>query len=390
MEKSWEYNKDIWQVFIDFKQAYDSVDRTSLWNIMAEFRIPPKLINLVKACYRNSRACVQIGQRKSEDFEIKTGLRQGCMLSPILFNLVLEKVKRSIEVVERGINLGGVNIQTLAYADDVDVLGTNLNEVRGVYNSYKEAAQGVGLHVNQIKTKIMRMSREEEQIDIQQNGHIMFGEVEKVNEFKYLGSVLTSRNDVKKEIVSRIAAGNRCFYSLLDIMKKRSVSRNTKLRIYNSIIRPITTYGCETWILTRELQRKLEVFENSVLRRITGPVYDVEESTWRRRHNEEVRELTKQVKITDFISSQRLRWLGHVARMGEQRWPRRVMEGMMEGRRPVGRPRMRWKDNVMSDLEKVGVQNPLDEWQELATDRRTWSGLVRAVMGLREAREPTE
>ena len=110
MEKCWEYNKNIWQIFVDFKQAYDSINRASLWNIMAEFNIPSKLIKLVKACYNNSKACVQVGQRRTTEFGIKSGLRQGCLLSPILFNMVLEKVKRSIDEIQGGVDIGGVYI----------------------------------------------------------------------------------------------------------------------------------------------------------------------------------------------------------------------------------------------------------------------------------------
>ena len=117
MEKCWQYNKDIWQIFVYFKQAYDSINRASLWNIMAEFSIPSKLIKLVKACYSNSNACVQVGQRRTTEFEIKSCLRQGCLLSPILFNMILENVKTSIDEIQGGVDIGGVNIQTLAYAD---------------------------------------------------------------------------------------------------------------------------------------------------------------------------------------------------------------------------------------------------------------------------------
>ena len=197
--------------------------------------------------------------------------------------MVLEKVKTNDEI--QGVDIGGVNIQTLTYADDVDVIGMEMDQVKEVYDSYKTEAERVGLVVNQNKTKIMRMSREDGQVDVQDDQVIIDG-LEKVKEFKYLGSTLTSMNDMKKEIMTRVEAGNRCLYSLLDIIKKRGISRYTKLRRYNSMIRPITTYGCETWTLTKQLNRKLLVFENNVLRRITGPVFDVEENRWRRRHNE--------------------------------------------------------------------------------------------------------
>ena len=366
LEKCREFNKDVWQIFVDFKSAYDCIKRSALWRIMHDFQIPSKLINLVKACYRNSRACVQVGKGRTEEFDVKSGLRQGCLLSPLLFNLVLEKVKYSIGNRQNGIAIGGMNIQSLAYADDDAIIGEEEELVRNTYNDYKEAAQRVGLVINESKTKIMLMSREEN-IQINQDNRII-DDIERFTEFKYLGSTLSSNNDMKKEILTRITAGNRCFYSLLDIFKKRELSRTTKLRIYNSVIRPVTTYGCESWTLTKNLRQKLLVFENNILRRITGPVFDEEEGRWRRRHNDEVREVTNQEYITDFISSQRLRWLGNVAGMGEERVSKRVMEGAVEGRRPVGRPRRRWWDNMMADLECLGLQNPREEWGYIAAE----------------------
>ena len=98
---------------------------------MAEFNIPSKLIKLGNAYYSNSKVCVQVGQRRTTEFEIKSGLRQGCLLSPILFNMVLEKVKRSIDEIQGGVDIGGVNIQTLAYADDVDVIGMENGSSKG-------------------------------------------------------------------------------------------------------------------------------------------------------------------------------------------------------------------------------------------------------------------
>lgn len=298
--------------------------------------------------------------------------------------MVLEKVKRSIGERQGGIEIGGANIMSMEYADDVGILGENIAQVQELYDAYKEAAQRVGLVVNENKTKVMKMTRDEENGQMQQNNAPIDG-IERVSEFKYLGSLLTSNNDMKKEVMARIAAGNRCFYSLLDIYKKREVTRTTKLRIFNAIIRPITTYGCETWTLTKHLRQKLMVFENNILRRIAGPVFDIEENRWRRRHNNELREVTNQEYITDFISAQRLRWLGHVARMDEERLPKKVFEGGIEGRRPAGRPRMRWYDNVLKDLENLGLQNPREEWRDMAADRRVWRGLVRAAMGLQEA-----
>ena len=94
LEKYWEYDKESWHAFIDFKQAYDSIQREVLWRILREFRIPEKIIRLIKMSYNNMRGRVKIGGEITDSFEVYSGLKQGCALSTILFNLVLEWVMR--------------------------------------------------------------------------------------------------------------------------------------------------------------------------------------------------------------------------------------------------------------------------------------------------------
>ena len=209
-----------------------------------------------------------------------------------------------------------------------------------MYLPFKETAARMGLEISESKTKKMLLSRNNQQ---QQQQNLV--DIENVREFRYLGSMVTARNEMEREVLARITAGNRCYYSLQHLLKRRNITRPTKLRIYNTIIRPVVLYGCETWTLTKHLEQRLLVFENNILRRISGPIYDINEGVWRRRHNEELRALTRQPLITDHVRSQRIQWAGHVARMEEDRMPKSAMEGTMEGRRPVGRPRMRWRDN---------------------------------------------
>ena len=174
-------------------------------------------------------------------------------------------------------------------------------------------------------------------------GNIRCGgmELEAVENFKYLGSTVTAENRVEEEVKIRIAAAARCSWALAKVLNSNILSRRTKVKAYTTIIRPVLTYGCETWRLTKDLERKLEVFENGILRRICKPVFDAELGQWRRRHNNELREMTKVPFITSTIMAQRLRWAGHVARADENRLISQVARGQPEGRRPPGRPRMR-------------------------------------------------
>jgi len=130
------------------------------------------------------------------------------------------------------------------------------------------------------------------------------------------------------------------------------LSKNLKIKVYRTILLPVVLYGCETWSLT--LREELRTFENMVLRRIFGPRRDEVTGEWRRLHNEELNDLCSSPNIVRVIKSKRMRWAEHVAGMGEERGVYRVLVGKPERRRPLGRPRRRWVDNIRMDLQEVG------------------------------------
>jgi hypothetical protein len=143
-------------------------------------------------------------------------------------------------------------------------------------------------------------------------------------------------------------------------LSSRLLSRNVKVKIYKSIILPVVLYGCETWSVTLREEHSLRVFENRVLRRIFGPKRNEVTGEWRKLHNEELHNLYSSPDIFRQVKSRRMRWAGHVARMGEQRKMYKVLVGKPEGKRPLGRPRRRWEDGI-----------------------RRWRAVVSAVMNLR-------
>jgi hypothetical protein len=139
----------------------------------------------------------------------------------------------------------------------------------------------------------------------------------------------------------------------------------------------VVLYVCETWSLTLREERRLRVFENKVLRRIFGPKRDEVTGEWRKLHNEELNDLYSLLNIVWVVKSRRMRWAGHAARMGEDRGVHRVLVGKPEEKRPLGRPRRRWEDNIEKDLQEVGGCR--GDWMELAQDRDRWRALVSTV-----------
>ena len=126
-----------------------------------------------------------------------------------------------------------------------------------------------------------------------------------------------------------------------------------------------------------EEERRLRVFENRMLRRMFGPKWEKVTGEWRKLHNE-INEMCSSPSIVQVIKSRRMRWAGHVARMGVRRGIHRVLVGKLEGRRPLGRQRHRWEDNIKMDLQELGCGGM--DWINLAEDKDRWQALVNAIM----------
>jgi hypothetical protein len=145
--------------------------------------------------------------------------------------------------------------------------------------------------------------------------------------------------------------------------------KKPKIKIYKTVILTAVLYGCETWSLTLREEHRLRVFENSVLRRIFGPKRK-EDGSWRKLHNDELHSLYSSPNTVRVIKRRRIRWAGHVARMAEGRGVYRILVGRPEGKRPLGRPMHRWKDNIKMDLREMGIDGV--NWIQLAQDRDQW------------------
>ena len=157
LEKKWEYNEAVHQLFIDFKKAYDSVRREVLYNVLIESGIPMNVVRLIKMCVTEMYSRVQVGKNLSDMFPIRDTLKQGGALSPLPFNFALEYAIRRVQVNQNGFELNGTH-QLLVYADDVNVLGGSVHIIKENAEALVVASKEIGLEINADKVKYMVMS----------------------------------------------------------------------------------------------------------------------------------------------------------------------------------------------------------------------------------------
>ena len=277
--------------------------------------------------------------------------------------------------------------QFICYADDMDIVGRTFEDVARRYTELKREADKVGLKVNVAKTKyLLAGGTESLRTRIGPSVTIDGDEFEVVEEFVYLGSLVTSDNNCSREIRRRIITGSRAYYGLHKTLRSGHLSRRTKCTMYETLIRPVVLYGHETWTMLEEDLQALEVFERRVLRTIFGGVR--ENTVWRRRMNHELAQLYGKPSIRKVAKAGRIRWAGHVARMPDAldaRQPNQtinpvklVFNSEPVGTRRRGAQRARWLNQVEEDLESVGV--PQRNWRVAAQDRVQWQRIWRQLM----------
>ena len=356
---------------MDLEKAYDSVWREGMWRIAKYYGIPTKIVDLLRKWYLGITSSVRMDGEEGDWFPITTGLRQGCVMSPSLFNIYMDAMMRKVtEEAAGGVMVGDERVVDLDFADDVALLADSWLVMVAMVMRMEQVTQRFGINISARKSEVLFIGRGEGDVrmeDLQLRGQPM----KRVEEFTYLGSIITSDGKSIQDIERRRAGATRAFGTLRKRMwGRREISLKVKMKVFNALVIPVLLYGATAWALTKTEERRLDAFEMGMLRSILGIRWD----DFIR--NDDIRGRLCQTPVSLKLRKARLKWFGHMERMGEERQVKRIMRARMQGRRPRGRPRTRWNDVLRRDLEGSGLS--YEEAAAEARDRDRWRGIVRA------------
>ena len=388
VEKTIEHDDTLFVLFVDLKKAYDSIPRQALWSVLKKVGVPPKMLNIIQSFHEGMQAEVSVKDMTTDTIEVMNGLRQGCTLAPTLFNVYYSAVvadwrnrclvagvdmrfrhgRKLVGDRTAKSRLSTVKIFESQFADDTAIYTTSRDAIVSAMTEITRTARDWGMTVSVEKTKGMAVGCNVTDADVTPL-QIENGSVEMVDTFQYLGSCIDASGDMKNEISNRIAKASRAFGSLRKpIFQDKNLSIQTKRAVYCAVVLSVLFYGAETWTLKAEHTRRLRSFHNRCIRTILG-VTRYEQWKQRLSSTRLAREFGLQEPIESMLMSHRLRWLGHLGRMGEERMPKQLLFGELEKKRPFSGPRKRWRDMVSTDLRTLDI---LDNWYELAQDGPQW------------------
>ena len=359
IEKKKGVGQELHLVFVDLQKAYDSVPLMKLWEALNKRGFSGGLISAIKEFYDGAFSRVKSHGELSLGFLITKGLKQGCCLSPTLFKVYLEEVLKEWKRCCSGMGVPlreDGTLYTLCFADDQMVIAQDEEDANYMTRKLVEVYRKWGMEVNVVKTEKLVIGGDQQSIELEDGRKIQDCE-----EYKYLGVWLTKDGNLDRAIKERNVQGRKAIAMLNGVLWDQRISKETKRKIYNVIVKSIVTYGSEVWQLKKRTEDMLRATEMDFWRRSAGI------SRRERIRNEKVREIMGVEKdIVHDIRSKQLVWYGHVRRMADDRLPKQVFDWVPPGRRRRGRPVKGWRQGVEEEIRRC--QLPDDLWE----DRGQW------------------
>uniref|UniRef100_A0A8D8T8A4 Craniofacial development protein 2 n=1 Tax=Cacopsylla melanoneura TaxID=428564 RepID=A0A8D8T8A4_9HEMI len=346
-----DVNCNFFVCLIDYKKAFDRVKHDKMIEVLTKTGIDTKDLKIITNLYWNQTAVLRTDGEHTEEVKILRGVRQGCILSPILFNLYSEHIFReALDDMEEGITINGTKLNNLRYADDTLVFADSIQSLQKLMNKITEVSSSYGLDINASKTKVMVISKTP--IDNTEYITVNGDRIERVKQCQYLGTCINETWENSQEIRCRIAKARSTFNSMGSVFKSHNLTLDTKMRLLKCYVFSVLLYGVETWTLTQDTTKKLEAFELWLYRRILRLSW-----THKVTNKEVLQRMKKEPEIINTVKKRKLQYLGHIMR-NEHRYQllQQILQGKIAGRRPPGRRRISWLANLRTWFNKSSAQ----------------------------------
>jgi hypothetical protein len=405
--------RELWMAFVDLEKAFDRVPRDVIWWALRELGVEEHTVAIIQAMYSKARTAVKIGAEESGEFEVKVGVHQGSVLSPLLFIVVLEAISRRFD--KQGLPF------ELLYADDLVIMAQTKEELLERIRMWKRGVETMGLRVNMAKTKVLKCQAESvscissgkwpcgvckkavgsnsiqcnkctkwihkkcsgikgklkpdpnfhckscvsgnQSLQMVDHKEIDMGEdgkLEMVEQFCYLGDMIGAGGGSEEAVRCRTRCAWGKFNELAPMLTKRGLSLKMKGNLYDLVVRKSLLHGSETWPMKVGDKQRITRTERSMIRRMCGV------SLKDKRRSVDLLQCLGIISVEEIMDNSALRWLGHVERKGDLDWVSNCRHIEVEGKVCRGRRRNTWGGRLDQLMKKKGLK------VEMAVDRVAW------------------
>ncbi|XP_078617621.1 uncharacterized protein LOC144885572 [Branchiostoma floridae x Branchiostoma japonicum] len=358
--------------FIDFKKAFDSIDRKVMLAVLRHYGIPLTIVNAINVLYNNSKSAVMVDGNISDPFQVTTGVLQGDVLAPFLFIVLIDfLMRRSTEDIDSGIvthprqsrRYPARILNDMDFADDIALLESSIPKAQEQLNRTAAAGTQLGLVISVPKTEYMTIN-----CSPQPPLEVYGQPIKNVTNFRYLGSMMASS---KNDLTRRRALAWTAFWKLQKIWSSTSLPTSTKIKLFNVTCVPVLLYGCESWVLSSDMENKINSFATSCYRIMLNI------KRLQRVSNSEIYRVTNTQPLICKVRQRQLRFIGHALRMPlEEPLRTYALYVPSHGKRRPGRQKtnyLTYIQNLLGDAE--GDLNPT-AIAALAADRLRWNRIV--------------
>lgn len=360
IEREIKKDKTVYLGFVDLEKAFDNVSWRKMFMVLKTIGIKYRERRVIHNLYKEQVAVVRMEEEEREA-KVRKGVRQGCSISPLIFNLYVEEAINKVkDKGDWGINVQGRKIKMLRFADDIAIIASNKSELEEALKELEKVLAGeYGMRINKKKTKVLVCRGKERKTKTK----ILIGseEIEEVKEFCYLGSQISRDGRSQEDIKRRLAQGRNAFNQKKQLLCAKKLNLETRKKFLKTYVWSTALFGCETWTIGEADKKKIEAFEMWCYRRMLKIKW-----TDKIKNEEVLSQIAEERNLWKTIQKRRDRFVGHLLR--HDSLVRDVLEAETGKVRKQGRPRLEYCSQIVKD---VGCSK-FSEIRRLAQDRKAW------------------